>query len=82
MRSPQSDRGILPHADGLTNCGFMGFPLALAVFGEKGCFLMIIATRFRLVYLYTAGVLSLISARMKSDAENGCPINFIHAVCF
>ncbi len=63
MRSPQSDRGIYHTLMVLTNCGFMGFPLALAVFGEKGLFLMIIANAVFVLYTYTAGVLILISGK-------------------
>jgi len=63
MKAPAADRGVYQAALVLTNCGFMGFPLALAVFGDKGLFLMIIANAVFTVYTYSAGVLMLLSGR-------------------
>ena len=61
MRAPAADRGVYQAALVMTNSGFMGFPLALAVFGEKGLFLMIIANAMFTLFAYSAGVLMLIS---------------------
>lgn len=63
MKVPAADRGVYQAALVLTNSGFMGFPLALAVFGERGLFLMIIANAVFTLYTYTAGILMLISGK-------------------
>lgn len=63
MKMPAEDRGVYQIVLFLTNCGFMGFPLALAVFGEKGLFLMIIANAVFTLYTYSVGVLLLISGK-------------------
>lgn len=63
MKVPASDRGVYRALLVLTNNGFMGFPLSLAVFGEKGLFLMIIANAVFTLYTYSAGVVMLISGR-------------------
>lgn len=61
MKVPVEDRSVYQVTLVLTNCGFMGFPLSLAVFGEKGLFLTIIANAVFTLYVYSAGVLMLIS---------------------
>ena len=63
MHVPASDRGVYRALLVLTNNGFMGFPLALAVFGEKGLFLMIIANSISTIYYYSVGVILLVSGR-------------------
>lgn len=63
MRVPDADRGVYQTVLVLTNSGFMGFPLSLAIFGEKGLFLMIIANAVFLIYTYSVGVLMLISGK-------------------
>lgn len=63
MKAPAADRGVYQAALTLTNCGFMGYPLALAVFGEKGLFLMIIANAVFTLFVYSIGVLMLISGK-------------------
>lgn len=63
MKMPRADRGVYQVVIFLTNSGFMGFPLTLAVFGEKGLFLMIIANAVFTLYTYSVGVLLLISGR-------------------
>jgi predicted permease len=63
LKMPAEDRGLYQAAQALTNCGFMGFPLALAVFGDKGLFLMIIANAVFTIFTYSAGVLMLISGK-------------------
>ena len=54
MKAPAADRGVYQAALTLTNSGFMGFPLALAVFGEKGLFLMIIANAMFTLFIKSA----------------------------
>jgi len=63
MKVPAADRGVFRSLLVLTNCGFMGYPLSLAVFGEKGLFLMIIANAVFLLYTYSVGVFMLIYGR-------------------
>ncbi|HYE68053.1 MAG TPA: AEC family transporter [Anaerovoracaceae bacterium] len=63
MKVPVADRGVYQALLVLTNSGFMGFPLSLAVFGEKGLFLMIIANAVFTLYTYSAGIIMLISGR-------------------
>lgn len=63
MKVPAADRGVYRALLVLTNNGFMGFPLSLAVFGERGLFLMIIANAVFTLYTYSAGIVILISGR-------------------
>ncbi|HWQ77325.1 MAG TPA: AEC family transporter [Anaerovoracaceae bacterium] len=63
MKAPAEDRGVYEALLVLTNSGFMGYPLSLAVFGEKGLFLMIIANTCFTFFAYTIGVVILISGR-------------------
>ena len=63
MKVPPSDRGVYRSLLVLTNNGFMGYPLSLAVFGEKGLFLMIIANAVFTLYTYSVGVIILISGK-------------------
>lgn len=63
MKVPAADRGVFRTLLVLTNCGFMGYPLSLAVFGAKGLFLMIIANAVFMLYTYSVGVVMLISGR-------------------
>lgn len=72
MRVPAEDRGVYRTLLVLTNNGFMGYPLALAVFGEKGLFLMIIANAVFIIYTYSIGIVLLISGKEK--------LNFITAL--
>jgi len=61
IKFPKEDRGVYQALLVLTNNGFMGYPLSLAVFGEKGLFLMIVANAVFTIYLYSVGVMLLIS---------------------
>ena len=63
MEVPATDRGVYRALLVMTNNGFMGYPLALAVFGEKGLFLMIIANSISTIYYYSVGVVLLMSGR-------------------
>jgi len=61
MKVEQADRGVYRALLVFTNNGFMGYPLSLAVFGEKGLFLMIVANAVFTIYIYSVGVIILIS---------------------
>ncbi len=60
MKIQGNDRGVYRTLLVLTNNGFMGYPLSLAVFGEKGLFLMIVANAVFTIFLYSVGVILLI----------------------
>ena len=40
FRIPEKDKGVWLFVSMLSNTGFMGFPMALSIFGEDGLFLM------------------------------------------
>lgn len=63
MRVPAEDRGVYQTLLVLTNSGYMGYPLTLAVFGEKGLFLMIVGNSIFILFTYSAGVIMLISGK-------------------
>ncbi len=54
------NRGVYRDLLVLTNNGFMGYPLALAVFGQRGMFVMIIANAVFTLFMYSAGVYIMI----------------------
>lgn len=60
MKVTKLNRGVYRDLLVLTNNGFMGYPLALAVFGIKGMFLMIVANAVFTVFMYSAGVYLMI----------------------
>lgn len=60
LRAPKGDRGIYRLMIVFTNCGFMGYPLAEAVFGDEGLFLAIIANMAFNIVIFSAGALLLI----------------------
>jgi len=63
MKVPAADRGVFRMLLVLTNSGFMGYPLSLAVFGDRGLFLMIIANAVFMLYTYSIGVFMLVYGR-------------------
>lgn len=62
----QNDRGIYRIMLALTNNGFMGYPLSLAVFGQQGLFLMIIANSMFNIYFYSIGIWLMIYDRQEA----------------
>ncbi len=60
LKAPREDRGIYRMMIVFTNCGFMGYPLAEAVFGSEGLFLEIIANMIFNIVIFSAGALLLI----------------------
>ncbi|MBE6021445.1 MAG: AEC family transporter [Clostridiales bacterium] len=60
LKAPRNDRGIYRLMIVFTNCGFMGYPLAEAVFGDEGLFLAIIANMSFNIVIFSAGALLLI----------------------
>ena len=63
LGAAQHDRGIYRIMLALTNNGFMGYPLSLAVFGQRGLFLMIIANAMFNIYFYSIGIWLMIYDR-------------------
>ncbi len=59
MRVNKTDQGIYRLMLICTNSGFIGFPLALAVFGNEGLFFMILANAVFSIFLFTGGILLL-----------------------
>lgn len=55
LRAPKEDRCIYRMLIPFSNCGFMGYPLAEAAFGEEGLFLMIIANLSFCIVLFSLG---------------------------
>lgn len=60
MKIPKADRGIYRLLLTCTNSGFIGFPLAQAVFGNEGLFYMILANSVFGICIYTGGIILLI----------------------
>ena len=55
LKAPKEDRCIYRMLIPFSNCGFMGYPLAEAAFGEEGLFLMIIANLSFCIVLFSLG---------------------------
>lgn len=55
LKAPKEDRCIYRALIPYSNCGFMGYPLAEAVFGEEGLFLMIVANLSFCIVLFSVG---------------------------
>lgn len=60
LKAPREDRGIYRLMIVFTNCGFMGYPLAQAVFGDEGLFLAIVANMIFNIVIFSLGALLLI----------------------
>lgn len=69
LNAPLEDRGVYRMAMVFTNCGFMGYPLALAVFGEDGLFLAIIANMAFLLLIFSIGPFLLIYDQKSSGSK-------------
>lgn len=59
LRVPERERGIYRFMTVFSNCGFMGFPVVRAVFGEGALFHCTIFNIFFSFFCYTYGVLQL-----------------------
>jgi predicted permease len=56
LRPPAEDRGIYRNFFALSNSGFMGFPVSLAIFGSTGMFYMVILNCILNVLLFSLGI--------------------------
>lgn len=60
-----------------TNNGFMGFPIALAFFGEKGLFFMVAHNLIMNVFLFSYGVYKLRRAGETTEIKRRHPVSVI-----
>ena len=59
LRFPRRNRGLYAAMLLYTNSGFMGIPIASAVFGSHGLFVMVFENIFMTLFLYSAGVMMI-----------------------
>lgn len=57
---PEEDKGIYKMQIAFTNCGFMGYPLTMVLFGKYALFLAIIMNIVFTTFLYSLGVMMLL----------------------
>ena len=69
MKVPEDDKGIYKNFLIFTNNAFMGFPVALALFGSEGMFLMVVANLLMPVFMYTLGSANLNPQKHKSISK-------------
>ena len=67
VKTKSSERGIYQYALTFANHGFLGDPLALAIFGEPGLFLYKLFTLPMYIVTYTLGLSILIPAKERSN---------------
>ena len=63
---PDDDKGIYTMQLAFTNCGFMGYPLTMVMFGQYGLFLAIIMNIVFTTFLYSIGVVMLLHKKARS----------------
>lgn len=68
LRVRGSERGVWLFSCMLSNNGFMGFPLALAIYGEDGLFLMTLANIILNLFIFSAGIKLLTASRQGREA--------------
>ncbi|MDR0852559.1 MAG: AEC family transporter [Clostridiales Family XIII bacterium] len=56
MKVEQDERCIYKNAILFSNCGFMGFPVALAIFGAQGLFYQVLINCIYTFFMFTVGV--------------------------
>lgn len=59
FRFPRESRGLYASMLLFTNSGFMGIPIASAVFGQHGMFIMVFENMYMTLFLYSAGVIMI-----------------------
>ncbi len=65
MRAPAAEEGVLQFAIVFGNVGFMGFPVALTLFGEDSLFYVAIFNLFFNVLVFSVGIMMLTEGRGK-----------------
>lgn len=76
---PKEDSGIAEFAMTAPNDGFMGFPVALIFFGEKGLLLMLAHNAAMNFYVFTYGV-KLLRDMHQDEVRRAAPKRFFKAV--
>jgi len=56
MKISENERGVYKNYLIFTNNAFMGFPVAFALFGSEGLFLMVLANLLMPIFMFTLGV--------------------------
>jgi predicted permease len=69
MKIPAPERGIYKNFLMFTNNGFMGFPVALALFGHQGMFYLVLANCVMNIVLFTIG-----TANLRNTGEEKLPL--------
>lgn len=69
-RVPKNCRGVWAFACSFTNAGFMGFPIALALFGPEGLALSVMLNIAFNMTVYTIGAIEISRDNPEHDAEN------------
>ncbi len=59
MRIPEKERGVWLYSGMLTNNGFIGIPLAQAIYGNQGMFIMAMANMVCNILIYSVGIVFL-----------------------
>ena len=70
---PKDCRGVWAFASAFSNSGFMGFPIALALFGPEGLALSVVLNISFNIGIYTVGILELLR---DNPGHEGKKINF------
>ena len=71
MKIEPENRGVYKNFLIFTNNAFMGFPVAYALFGSEGMFLMVLANVMMPIFLYTLGVHNLRRTKSKYSSRLG-----------
>lgn len=69
LKIPEDDRGVYKNFLIFTNNAFMGFPVAYALFGSEGMFLMVLANVMMPIFLYTLGVHNLQQTHLSEGSK-------------
>lgn len=69
MKVVPSEQGVYKNFLIFTNNAFMGFPVAYALFGSEGMFLMVLANVMMPIFVYTLGIHNLRKSRMDGTPE-------------
>ena len=69
FRVPEGRRGVWAFISAYSNSGFMGFPIALALFGAEGLALSVMLNISFNITIYTLGALEIIHDNPNHDSE-------------
>jgi predicted permease len=78
LKVEKSQRGVYRNFLVFTNNGFMGFPIALAIFGSKGLFYMVMVNIVTNFFIYSVG-----PANLRSEADkriHHTPAQHLHGI--